>query len=319
MDEGDDESDNERDLSIIFPGALKILNVALGYTMQVLEGHALAVTSVAFSGDGLWLVSGSFDHTAKIWDVTTGRLKHRLRGHRGPVLSVAFATHGRRVATGSADGTVAIWDVTTGRNMQRLLGHASGVMSVAWSTDGTWIASGGEDKTIKLWDTTQDYRCAHTVLGPEQVTSVAFGPWSDWVASVSASGQIRVWNIDLGLTTLTMDAMPLSSIAVSPTDGSIVSSSSGRYRPVVQVWDPFSGACLASLEGHKEGVTSAQFSADGGCIISGSDELRMWETATGHCLWVHDFHGEKNCIKSVSVSPDSSIIAMGCGNVWVAA
>ncbi|PWY68063.1 hypothetical protein BO94DRAFT_560973 [Aspergillus sclerotioniger CBS 115572] len=46
--------------------------------MQTLEGHSDWVDSVAFSGDGQLLASGSIDNTIKLWDPATGALKHTL-------------------------------------------------------------------------------------------------------------------------------------------------------------------------------------------------------------------------------------------------
>ncbi|PWY70883.1 WD domain protein [Aspergillus sclerotioniger CBS 115572] len=46
--------------------------------MQTLEGHSRTVTSVAFSGDGQLLASGSDDITIKLWDAATGALKHNI-------------------------------------------------------------------------------------------------------------------------------------------------------------------------------------------------------------------------------------------------
>jgi len=39
---------------------------------STLTGHSSAVTGVAFSADGQWLVSGSYDRTIRLWDARPG-------------------------------------------------------------------------------------------------------------------------------------------------------------------------------------------------------------------------------------------------------
>ena len=45
------------------------------------EGHTGAVTSVYFSADGKYVVSGSGDRTVRIWDVESGKQLKKLEGH----------------------------------------------------------------------------------------------------------------------------------------------------------------------------------------------------------------------------------------------
>ena len=51
------------------------------YKPRTLKGHAKEVSDLAFSPDGKWLASSSFDETVRIWDLATGKELHTLRAH----------------------------------------------------------------------------------------------------------------------------------------------------------------------------------------------------------------------------------------------
>ena len=44
-------------------------------------GIAADVTSVAFSPDGKWALSGSYDNTVRLWDCQTGQELRSFLGH----------------------------------------------------------------------------------------------------------------------------------------------------------------------------------------------------------------------------------------------
>src|SRR6056297_3650431 len=44
-------------------------------------GHSRAITSMDFSPDGKFLVTGSRDTTLKLWELKTGRVLRTFRGH----------------------------------------------------------------------------------------------------------------------------------------------------------------------------------------------------------------------------------------------
>ncbi|RYO77156.1 hypothetical protein DL764_010237 [Monosporascus ibericus] len=142
--------------------------------LSTLTGHGGGVNSVAFSGDGSRLASGSTDGTVKVWDAATGACLSTLTGHGDYVRSVAFSADGSRLASGSYDGTVKVWDAATGACLSTLTGHGGQVHSVAFSGDGSRLASGSDDRTVKVWDAATG-ACLSTLTGHGRlVSSVAF-------------------------------------------------------------------------------------------------------------------------------------------------
>ena len=88
-------------------------------------GHSGRVTSVAFSYDGKYVLSGSSDNTIKVWNSSTVSEMCTLAGHSAGVTSVAFSYDGKYVLSGSWDRTIKVWDSHTGSEVHTLEGNRS--------------------------------------------------------------------------------------------------------------------------------------------------------------------------------------------------
>ncbi|OJJ65577.1 hypothetical protein ASPBRDRAFT_201704 [Aspergillus brasiliensis CBS 101740] len=250
--------------------------------MQTLEGHSGWVYSVAFSGDGQLLASGSKDSTIKLWDAATGTLKHTLEGHSWSVTSVAFSNNGQLLASGSDDSTIKLWDTATGALKHTLEGHSEMVHSVAFSNNGQLLASGSYDKTIKLWDAATG-ALKHTLEShSEMVHSVAFSDNGQLLASGSYDKTIKLWDAATGALKHTLEGHSGSvhSVAFS-NNGQLLAS--GSYDKTIKLWDAATGALKYTLEGHSWSVTSVVFSNNGQLLASSSDDntIKLWDAATG--------------------------------------
>jgi len=84
-----------------------VWRVTTGEEMARME-HEGMVWALAFSPDGQWVVSGSWDCTVRVWEVVTGQELARME-HEDWVLSVAFSPDGKWVVSGSEDGTEQVW------------------------------------------------------------------------------------------------------------------------------------------------------------------------------------------------------------------
>jgi WD40 repeat protein len=132
-------------------GTIRIWDVMAGKQIIDPVRHTSTVYSVAFSGDGRLLVSGSHDRTVKVWNAKTWQLLHDLQDPTGGATSVSFhPTDDRVIAWGGTDSTVKVWNSAT-KETRTLHGHMSWVESVAFSPNGDWLASASLDGTIRLW------------------------------------------------------------------------------------------------------------------------------------------------------------------------
>ncbi|HUT90716.1 MAG TPA: hypothetical protein VMY37_14530 [Thermoguttaceae bacterium] len=77
-----------------------------------LKGHGKEVTSIAWSPDGRFLLSGSLDETVRLWDARSGKQVDCYDWGTGEVRSLAFSPDGTTAAVGgSRRDSIVIWDV----------------------------------------------------------------------------------------------------------------------------------------------------------------------------------------------------------------
>lgn len=102
-------------------GTCRLWEVATGRCLRVLEGHQgkvvssmfdlneSAVSAVAFSPDGRYVLSGSWDRSIKLWEVATGECIRTLKGHPHYVNTATFSPDGAHILSGDAEGGLRWW------------------------------------------------------------------------------------------------------------------------------------------------------------------------------------------------------------------
>jgi YD repeat-containing protein len=73
--------------------------------------HDAPIRALAFTPDGVGLLSGSRDRQVRLWDLTTGRQRASWQWRVGSVFSLAVAPDGLTAAVGGSLGRCVLWDL----------------------------------------------------------------------------------------------------------------------------------------------------------------------------------------------------------------
>jgi WD40 repeat protein len=307
---------------------LKLWDPETGILLRTVHAHrGEPVSALAFSPDGEWLASASFDRTVKLSNSKTGEILHSFDLHTGNVECVAFSPDGRRLASGGEDKTVRVWDATTGREVLGLRGHADRCGCVAFSPDGRRLASASQDKTIRIWDATplRGGEGQETLTFPQhshEIRSVAFrpdGPGGQRIASAGTDGLPKVWDAQTGRMSAEFSGHVEASgrrvvifcVAWHPKGHRIASAG----LDTVRVWDAQTKREVFDSLPRAPGTigvpyTAVAFSPDGRYLVTGTMNgvVQVWHAGTGREVGTLDTHSRE--IRGVVFSRDGEHLAL---------
>ncbi|KAL9238637.1 hypothetical protein vseg_013033 [Gypsophila vaccaria] len=107
--------DNDIFASVSLDGSTKVWNLQNSSPIASIDAHEKGVNCVTYLAhdDGLYLLTGSDDHTIKIWDYESLTCIKVLEGHTNNVNSILIHPHRPLIFTVSEDKTVRVWNALT--------------------------------------------------------------------------------------------------------------------------------------------------------------------------------------------------------------
>ncbi|CAH8562391.1 unnamed protein product [Heterobilharzia americana] len=233
------------------------------------DSHSKQMTSLAYSPDGLHLVTGGYDNKVKVWRISGGRSIVTFSEHTAGVTGVAFpAQNSKIVLSASLDGTVRAHDLIRYRNFRTFTVPTRRIQfsSLAVDTRGSLVAAGGLDTfEAYVWSVKTGQLLATLTGHTAPISALAFNPDVSGIdielSTVSWDSTLRIWDVtgnstdennlsNMGLTkevvNFSCDALCVAyrgdgkQLAISLLNGNIV------------FYDPNEGVELGTIDGHRD-------------------------------------------------------------------
>lgn len=252
--------------------------------------HTDIVRSLAFSPDGRWMASGSYDKTLILWDAATGQARRVLRGHTGWIMAVAFSKDSQTVVSASHDGSIRFWAIDKDAEPQILQPEMGALWGMAVSRDGRFLAAGGVSGKTKVWK---------------------WGEWETPLEFPAIADEIFIH----------FNGNRNAAMAFSPDGEFLAITGGGSSQPPgaekkpdipIQLYQTADGKLANSLPGHKEGIRCAQelsFSGDGKYLASFAqdDQAIVWDLASRKAI---SSGFERQQFATLAFGPDDKTVAL---------
>ena len=279
------------------PASLRILRQDDLSEMQVLEGHHVMVSGLAYSPQRKRLISTDLDGVIKTWEADLeGRFSEAesTQQHFGIKYAILMPS-GRHLAVACNDLVIRILDVRTWNTIETLVGHRAQIRRLAVSPNGQRIASVSVDRTARVWNS--DGSLLVECLGHlDVVADICFLNEGKQIATASDDATAAIWSASSRPGT--HRHRPFSKLAWSAdfsADGSrivAVSEDGG-----IQLFSSRDLSLLAKKETDLEVLTTAfspnanvlvHAGIDGELTLRDGSNLEILDNVTAHETYIWD-------------------------------
>jgi len=253
------------------------------------KGHSNHVVCVAFSPDGKFLATGSYDNTIKLWEVSSGKEIRTYNHHTGTIRSLQFSKNGENILSSAQDNYACIFNISTATVIQTCKLPKDRMAQAVYSPLENYIIVKDYSSSIYLFRANtgtlvSQYKTPHNQLVYSQIMSAD----ESSILEYQSYKNVQVVSIATKDTLLTIPFYKAQSLSFSPDGKTIAVGSSKLY---AKIFNSLTGEELQHLEYSTEircdGCnTKVRYSNNGKKIITAASRsgVNVWNVANGKLI-----------------------------------
>lgn len=176
-------------------GKTYVIDVASGKLAFTLPVHADTVNDIAFSSNGNWVATVSYDRKVSVFHLSMMTPKAKFKAHGAPVMKVKFIGQNRLVSVDKNNSAI-IWDIYTGKVIARLQGIHDDVTQILLANDDKFLFIGTELGYVLVYDMDSYEMLSRSYIKiHSSITSMEFDSESNNLILSCQNGDILFYNI----------------------------------------------------------------------------------------------------------------------------
>jgi len=273
-----------------------------------LQGHSDDLECLAVSGNGSYILSGSWDGMVNLFETDSQYTPvATFMDHFSAVNCISITPNNKTFATGGNDGKVFTYKIDSLGIVSKdksISIHRMPINALIIDPSGKTVYSGSTDGTICIYDLIKlkDRRIVNT----NPISSMALT--SDRRTIYCSDNTNTIKKYDLAgklISSFEGHTDQVNCIVLTKDNKFLVSASSDKS---IKIWNTQTGKLVKTLIGHDWKVMNIAVSANGKYIISGSNDgsLILWDFDLGKKITSNDNIGTN--VRCVALSNDNTKI-----------
>lgn len=171
---------------------IDIKSAQLSFT---LPPHKDFVTDIAFTEDGKWAATSSYDKNISLYNLAMMTPKGKLKAHSAPVIKVCFLEDGRLFSLDKKSGAI-VWDINSAKVITRLKGIHDEVISLCVGSKNRFLFLGTKLGYLLVYDLSNYEQISKKYIKlSDTISSLNFDEKREELIVASANGELLVYDI----------------------------------------------------------------------------------------------------------------------------